>query len=270
MTAASQTESSAPKKKRQAPEGVPRLVSSPPFERLSSYVQRDVDAAQEMLWAHAAMVAVVMESGEDFSLYSNGVQLLHQLAMFRLDEALDSARSEIERMQAGRFLENPHDGELQDRIVSMVCAAYSASGVDMDYDNLSNWDIATCRLYSSAVAKYTRLLREKSGEDTHLLSVGSLLPWLEMRIWREIAGIDLNPALAGASSRTDQTESHAEAGETEFAASPVHVQRAEMAKRLVEEGLSISQISQILNVKRSAVVRILDRLHQAPAVRQSA
>ncbi|MBB4065699.1 hypothetical protein [Gellertiella hungarica] len=256
----------ASKKQRQAPEGVPRLLSSPPFERLGKRIQRDVDAAQEMLRAHAAMVAVVMESADDFSVYSKGVHLIHQLAMLHLDEALDNARIEIEQMQQGRFVSKPYDPDLREHVSLMVCAAYSASGVDMDYCKMHEWDSATCRLYGSAVGNYTMALLEKAGDDRHLLSVGSLLPWLEMKIWREIADVDLTvPSAEVPHAETGQLDHQAD-----FSASPVQAYRADTARRLFGEGHSVSQISQILRIERSAVERILDQLRGDPFSQKTA
>lgn len=272
-TASSNTETTNPRKTRQAPKGVPVFRAGAPFEGLSPAVQRDFEAVQEMLRAYGTMVAALLETGEDCSLYSNGIHLIHQLVLLQLDEVADFARARIEDMHSSRYLKKPHDGELMERVGRMIADAFVATGIDMEFDEMGKWTHDIASLYAKTYGKFMRELRLKIEDDDHLLSVGSFLPWVEAKIWREVAGIDLSkPSVADRVDEADERASLAlEVTETEGReASPVAVLKGEVAKRLHEDGHTVAQISQILNIKRSAVERILGRLHATEPEQQTA
>lgn len=242
------------KKQRVAPTGLPVMKAPPPFGDLPEYVQRDVEATQEMLRSHATMVAALLETGDDFSLYSNGVHAIHQLIMSRLDQVLDFARLEIEEIREKPFREG--QAELFTRIGEMVCAAYTASGeVGFRLDDFERWDDTKLKIYFVQTRRFRDALKEKAGGSTDLLTIGSLLPWLQMTIYKALAP-DVVPPVFGQKPVVHEFATD----KPTFSASPMAAYRAELAKRLADEGHSIAQISQIMNIKRSAVERILDRL----------
>jgi hypothetical protein len=87
----------------------------------------------------------------------------------------------------------------------------------------------------------------------HLLDAGSMLPWLELKIRREV-GLT--------------TEGHEPTKvPDELYADPKNLRDQFIAEK-INQGLSLSHISQALNVKVSAIDRVMRRLTETAATQQ--
>lgn len=156
--------------------------------------------------AHSMMMSVIMETGDDFSLYANGIQLIQRLIMLRLNEVIYDAGQQIEEMHENRRLKEPNDNELFKRVGNMVANAYVEAGIDMNVEKMTDWNKGIFELYASTTHRYYEDIKAQLDGDTHLLTVGSLLPWLEMKIRKELIGVDF-PASAVAQAMSRLTAS---------------------------------------------------------------
>lgn len=224
------------RKQRRTPSGYLRPISTA-FEKLHPRIQKDVDQVDEMLKAHGQLVAAAMETGDDFSLYSDGIHLIYRLIISRLNEVMDSVGHRIDEMHGSRFLKEPSDMEVLVRVGQMVASAYADTGVDMDIENQAGWSNDVFKVYSSATRRYYTELIEQLDGDTHLLTIGSLLPWLELKIRREIVG-----------DETDLLEPE-----------DMSLRDTIIAEK-AREGIPTAEISQALNIRKTAVERVIGRL----------
>lgn len=226
------------KTQRRAPEGVPVFISDKHFKNLPPFIQRDFDAAEEMLKAHGTMVAAIMETGDDLSFYANGIHLIYRLILLRMNEVIDHAGQQINAMHGSRFLkETTTDIELMERIGQIVADVYCDAGHDMDRTNIGNWPRDMLNIYASATSRYYRELVERAEGDNHLLTIGSLLPWLELKIRREIIG--------------DETDAAENAG--------ISLRDSIIADQ-VRQGVSPADLSQALGVRKAVIERTIGRL----------
>lgn len=230
------------KRKIERPAGIPPCYDKFYFKKLPPYVSQGFEAIEEMLKAHGVMVAAVMERGDDFSLYANGVHMIYRLILLRLDAIVNDVDERIEEMEGRQFVQGKSSTELLERIGAMVAAAYTASGVEMDLDTMLEWSKEMRNVYFGATSNYFRELEAKMEGDNHLLTAGSLLPWLELKIWNEIAGVNL--------------ASDGVTGED----IPL---RDRLIKEQADAGVSATVLSNAFGIKRATVERIIGRLTAA-------
>ena len=83
------------------------------------------------------------------------------------------------------------------------------------------------------------------GDDRSLLEAGSLLPWLEMKIAREIAPDDAQAA--GDTAKPDQ--------------SPVELRDRLIADQ-ANRGISAADLSRAFNMRKAAIKKIIARLSE--------
>ena len=251
----------APKRQRGKPDGIPPLYDEPYFQKLPPYVEKDYQAVVEMIQAYGVMVQTVIENGDDFSLYANGIHKIHRLILLRLDALVSDLDKLIDSMADGQFLKGKSLTDLLQRVGRIVAAAYAETGIEVDVEQLFKRGDGKPDDYTFTTTKYFRELVAKLEGDNHLLTVGSLLPWLEMKIWREVAGIDVSQERhQDKEPSADENASHEKPDVADRAGS----QKTDLRDRLIAEqaqaGVSLSAISQAFNIKRVAVERILGRL----------
>lgn len=236
---------------RQAFDGVPVFMADPPFKGLHSSVQRDFDAVEEMLRAYAMMTNVLFENGDDFSVYSKGIHLIHQLIMLRLDEVADHAGSYINQMKTSRHIQ-ASDSDLLQRVGEIVMSAYTDAGWDMRPENMADWSDQILQMYSVTSSRLYKDIMAQLDGDTHLISAGSLLPWAEMKLRRELDLANYESEAADEPATISRT-------------------RARLVKAGLQSGATARELSQALNMRLASVERLIATMtDEAGTVRKSA
>lgn len=231
---------SIPERIRRRPKGIPALSEQFYFQKLPPYVEENYEAVVNMIKAHGVMVQAVMENGDDFSLYADGIHQIYRLILMRLDAVVETVDHYIDKMAGRELAQGESYGDLMERVGQIVAAAYTEAGVEMDLEQQLEWSKDRSDTYFKTTAHYLRELNAKmEGGDNHLLTAGSLLPWLELKIWREVAGIDLaeRDSVAGDASLRDR-----------------------LLFQQAKAGVSPNDLSQAFGIKRAAVERIIARL----------
>lgn len=210
-----------------------------PFHQLPSYIQRDFDELQSMLIAFKAMSLCVLDTGENYSGATDGMGAIHKLIMKEMDDWAHHAEMAIKEVSQSGKIDFENDRDLLHRVGDIVAAVYCDAGWSMSKDDMGAWGIEETRTYSGDTAKYYRLLIEKLEGDDSRITAGSWLPWLEMKIRKDIGVIpaEREPEPLSAKSLRDQ-----------------------IVAEKYREGRSPSEISQALSLRQSTVLRIIDRL----------
>jgi len=178
-----------------------------------------------------------MESGDDFSLYSKGVHLIHQLIMLRLDETAEQARELIETQARPRSVTQPVDHDLFNSVQGIVAETLSERGI-VASASPREWTADESRIILDTTASYYRELVKELGSEASLIEAASLLPWIELRIRKALFGVE--------EGQPDDDE------------------LVSLRDRLIAEqskgGVSPAELSQAFNIRRSIVERIIGRL----------
>ena len=149
----------------------------------------------------------------------------------------------------------PMDGtvdiELIVKVTEMARDAWTKAGLRAEDDE----EFAS-EVFSWSMSYYSDIVNSIR-YNPDLLEAGAQLPRIREAMTKDAVALAVKMQQGESDSDADKDDDYA-------AASPISVQRAETAKRLHNEGHSLAQISQIMNIKRSAVERIMARLDAAP------
>ncbi|MBX8801574.1 hypothetical protein HBA92_12490 [Ochrobactrum sp. MR28] len=149
--------------------------------------------------------------------------------------------SNDEKNETRRLIQQPLlDKDVIVHISNMIMSAYRATDVDVD-----DYETAV-QIPATAVRYYHRLLEKLDGEDD-LLIVGSMFPWLEMKIRKDLG--------ASISELTDKEALPREEGW----AAPRSLRDEFIAEKL-KQGFSVQYISQALNIRVSAIEKAMTKL----------
>lgn len=241
--------------------------STPAFKRQSGFAQRldasyiadKFDDLTSMLRAYGAMTNAVIDMKDAYSGTKNltyGMGLLHSLIINDVEEFATYIKDGLDSVEEGRELKRPMDADLLGRIITMRVEAYHEAGRDIS-DNASEWsEDDTADVFDRAQSQHGELLAKLDGSG-HLLDAGSLLPWLELKIRREVG---LQTEFGTPTAIPD-----------DVFADPKNLRDQFIAEK-IKEGFSLAHISQAMNVKISAIERALKRLTetgQTPRLQQA-
>lgn len=207
----------------------------------------EVDA---MLAAFREMNSALYETKQDHSRESWGIYLIQGLIMDRLNAVSDQVRGYLGLVEPMKLtgLERGLDTAVLMRIFDIRAQALLDAGEVTDLDG--PWPEGVGADNSKWAAIYYNALVAKALEEgpADLLTIGSYLPWLEMRIRR-----DLGVASSGEQAPSARSDEH-----------PVNDDNQSLRNRLIAEqaeaGVSVSEISQAFGIKRATVERIIGRL----------
>lgn len=211
----------------------------------------DYEEIDAMLAAFREMSAALYETGEDHSKDSFGIYLIQGLIMSRLKEVSEQVAGylgTIEPVQELPALSPGLDAAVLMRIVEIRTQALLDAGVLADRN--APWPEGLGEdNFGKAGTYYNDLISKVYDEgDIDLLTIGSYLPWLEMRIRR-----DLGVAPTGEEGQTARVEEHPVTDDN-------HPLRDRLIAEQAEAGVSVSEISQAFGIKRATVERIIGRL----------
>jgi hypothetical protein len=171
-----------------------------PLIGLSSILSDQFDDVDSMLKAFSTMNSLLLESGEDHSDQSYGVFLIHRLIMARLTEVADMAKAgvrvvkEAEKVAAEYNVGLGDDRglwiELVDKVGDLVTNALIDAGIELDGDDVISWPKDLQKRHFDLTLCHYKKMMEKVNRSRDPLEVGSLLPWLELMIRREVLGDD--------------------------------------------------------------------------------
>lgn len=228
-----------------------RLPEDQPLYGWKHQFSVDYEEIDAMLAAFREMSAALYETGEDHSKESFGIYLIQGLIMSRLKEVSEQVAGylgTIEPVEELPALSPGIDAAVLMRIVEIRTQALLDAGILADRD--APWPEGLGgNNFQKAGTYYNDLINKAYDEgDIDLLTIGSYLPWLEMRIRRDL-GI-APPREEAPSTRPDEH--------------PVNDDNQSLRNRLVAEqaeaGVSVSEISQAFGIKRATVERIIGRL----------
>ncbi|WP_085025316.1 hypothetical protein [Ensifer aridi] len=194
-----------------------------------------------MLAAFREMNSALYETKQDHSEVSYGVYLIHGLIMDRLKVVAGEAKQVIANATeraALPELESGFDEALLERIGEMAGAALLDAGYELDMEDATTWPEGLMLEHTGRIGRFYNELIAKLNEAGRfdLLTVGSLLPWLELRIRREVMG----------------AEAARDLGDTSL--------RDRLIVEQAKSGVSAADLSQAFNLRRGAVERIIARL----------
>lgn len=174
-----------------------------PDNRTSEQVNADLsdqfEDVREILRAYNIMTCAIIDTGVNQARYTDGFRLIHELIMDRVMQTNREALSQLTDRAGGRKVQKPIDGDLLAKITTIIVTAYADIGRVIS-DDATKWSDQDYEdVYVSAVGRYNALMSKLRGTDD-LLEAGSLLPWLELKIRREIVGATnpLSPELSRA------------------------------------------------------------------------
>lgn len=209
----------------------------------SQYFSEEFENIENMLAAFREMNSALYETKQDHSAVSYGIYLIHGLIMDRLKVVAGEAKQFIAGAADTKSEEMPElgfgvDEALMELIGEIAGAALIDAGYEVDMDDATTWPEGLMGEHIGRVGRfYNELIAKLKGEGKFdLLTVGSLLPWLELRIRSEVIG-------GKAEAEFDDTS---------------------LRDRLIVEqsksGVSAAELSQAFNLRRGAVERIIARL----------
>lgn len=198
---------------------------------------RDMLEAFNVMACEAALDEPVVKGN-----FVNGMNLLHKLIMEELWELRRQVVATVEQESAGRELANHIDTDLWGHITRMVNEAYREAGRSAADD--AEWSEADSIEFTRRVTRlYNELVARLDG-SRHLLDVGSMLPWLELKLRRELGlSTDFAHPLLPDDIYADPSDL-----------------RAAFIVEKVKEGFSLAHISQALNIKKANIERVIRQL----------
>lgn len=226
------------------PEGQPKYGWKQHF----SEGYEEVDA---MLAAFREMNSALYETKQDHSNESWGIYLIQGLIMDRLKEVSKQVAGylgTVEPVQKLPALSPGLDAAVLMRIVEIRTQALLDAGVLADRD--APWPEGLGgNNFQKAGTYYNDLVNKAYDEgEIDLLTIGSYLPWLEMRIRR-----DLGVAPTGEEVQTAHPEENPDTHDNQSL-------RDRLIAEQVDAGVSVTEISQAFGIKRATVERIIGRL----------
>lgn len=152
-----------------------------PRSLLAVRIQDDFEEVSEMLRAYSVMTTTLFESTLDHSNSSYGMHLIHKLIMARLDEVAADASVTVTEAYSTRQIATPPqiDADVLVQVHQIVASVFEAAGETVANDG----GVDLVSYY------YNQLLKKLDG-SADLLEVGSLMPWLEMKIRKDLGVID--------------------------------------------------------------------------------
>lgn len=185
----------------------------------------------------------------------NGVTFLFGQQVQRLNAATLEARRHFDLPQAeapesARHLNRPIDSDVFKRVSKMVHDAYFDLGKGPLWERDAPGNDKGSERIGRAGHYYNLLMARLEGE-THLLDVGSLFPWLELTIRR-----DLGQAIG----RQDDSEGDLPETLDMDVSKTTKQLRDELISHAMSSGQSATDIAQALNLRRVTVERMIGRL----------
>lgn len=195
----------------------------------------DVDA---MLSAFREMNSALYETKQDHSHESRGIYLIQGLIMDRLRLVSDEITAYVGQEEASvpTMLGRGIDLAIWQQINNMDARVLLDAGMIDDPDG--PWPDGVSDGHAERVARGYNDIVTKAQEDgsVDLLTIGSYLPWLELRIRREIGAEVVAPGQS----------------DTSF--------RDRLIVEQSQKGISPSDLSQAFGIKRASIERIICRL----------
>jgi hypothetical protein len=155
------------------------------YKRARLEVEDIFSSPSIMIKAFQEMTCIVVADREDHRDLADGLHLIHELLMRELDEAVEKAREYAGNLTisspagSSRQMITPIDPELFGRIGELVDNAIGRTEADEDG---SAYVVKTTEYYNELLARL-------DGE-TDLIEAASMLPWLELKITRDLADQD--------------------------------------------------------------------------------
>lgn len=237
-------------------------VSSSQYDPSILSVKKGFEEVQHMLNTFNVMTCTLLETKEDNSEHSFGLHLLHGLVMERLDIIANEFEQTLQERQLNHRLVRGSDvySALIQRIGRIVADAYCSTGRNLVWDEMVDWSREDTQAYSNSTAHYYRELIDRLEGEDDLLEVGSLLPWLELKIRKDI-GLSISMPAKEQPILSDDVY-----------ADPKNLRDQFIVEKL-KQGFSLPHISQALNVKISAIEKAIKKLtgeNQVTATNQAA
>lgn len=219
------------------------MTGAPQTTQQSLFVMRtDFENVHLMLEALAESACLAIEADALPDHFSAGLAELFRRALSEFDELSDKLFSLVmqgsSQSRPNTLNDKKHDPtiwtELMGRVASIVRNVMADAGAHVPEDDFSEWSEAASDQYFSLMANHYNNLMEKLDGVRDPFEAGSLLPWVEMAIRREI-GIE-----------------------------PDHISpswiRDEFILDSIKKGYSTADISQALGLRQKAVERAIGRL----------
>lgn len=221
-----------------------------PAEQDLFLISTDFENVGFMLSALAESACLALEADLLPDHFSAGLHDLFRVALGRLDQAITQLNQawadEKASIKEGPRLTHPNTF-VRTRISCIGINALRDAGHDINPQDVTTWDDPILLEHLSRVDRYYDDLLGKLEEEgrNDLLTIGSYLPWLEMRIRRELGVATVDLETQPISDDNGQSL------------------RDRLIAEQADAGVSISQISQAFGLKRAAVERIIGRLTAA-------
>lgn len=237
------------------PEAVASNSTTAPKRNPASMVLDALDEVQYRLAALAKMIVETLDNSELVDI-GEGVNLLFDREIEEIKDIRSLLLADVFRLQA-LFPETSRKPsfitELAERITRMRVEAAKEAGIELP-EYFSDWsEEQKERVFYPTYAQYNELIERANG-STDLLEIGSMLPWLELKIRKEFGlstGYEMAPQVAD-----------------NLYADPKNLRDQFIAEK-IKEGYSLAHISQSLNVKISAIEKAMQRM-ATPSQKESA
>ncbi|KAB2752254.1 hypothetical protein [Brucella anthropi] len=237
------------------PEAVASNSTTAPKRNPASVVLDALEQIQHRLTALAHMVGETLDNSELIEI-GVGARSLFDKEVESIKNVRSLLLADVFRLQA-LFPETSRKPSfitgLAERITKMRVEAANEAGYELP-EYFSDWsEEQKGRVFYPTYDQYNELLERANG-STDLLEIGSMLPWLELKIRKEFGlstGYEMSPQVAD-----------------DLYADPKNLRDQFIAEK-IKEGYSLAHISQSLNVKISAIEKAMQRM-ATPSQKESA